>query len=164
MMNDTMTTAAMVVAELNVRGLETRPLTGREFPVPLDVAADAAYRWRLLSLEACTRILRVAFPNEDAKLVAHWASAEDIRRFSGELGERIRAAVAAAVCPASDPLQDAVLGRRLQHAAAGMTRVPVRDLRPLDVVRAPKRAARRSAEKQEMIDALELANMGRMFA
>lgn len=163
-MNETMTTAAMVVAELNVRGLKTRPLSGREFPVPLDVAASVEYRWRLLSLEACTRILRAAFPREDAKLIAHWASAEDIRRFSGELGERIRAAVAAAICPQTDPLQDAVLGRRLQHAAAGATCASVRELRPLDVVRAPKRAARRSAEKQEMIDSLELANMGRMFA
>lgn len=158
-----MTTAAMVVAELNVRGIETRPLTGREFAVPLDVAASVQYRWRLLSLDACKRILRAAFPREDEKLIAHWANAEDVRGFSGELGARIRAAVAEAICPASDPLQEAVLGRRLQHAAAGATQAHVRPLRPLDVVRALKRAARRSAERQEAIDALELANMGRMY-
>lgn len=159
-----MTTAAMVVAELNVRGIETRPLSGREFAVPLDVAASVQYRWRLLSLDACARILRAAFPHEPANLIDHWAGADDVRGFSGELGVRIRAAVAAAICPQNDMLQDAVLGRRLQHAAAGAMRAPVRELRPLDVVRAPKRAARRSAEQQEEIDALELANMGRMYA
>lgn len=140
-MNNT-TTAASVVAELQARGFETRPLSGREFPVPFDVAESVEYRWRLLSIDACTRILRAAFPHEPAKMIAHWASVEDLRRFSGSLGARIRSVVSDAVCPKRvDILQEAVLGRKLQHAVA-----------------------RRSAERQEEIDALELANMGRMYA
>jgi hypothetical protein len=140
-MDMTMTTAAMVVADLQACGFETRPLSGREFPVPMDVADSVEYRWRLLSTHACARILRAAFPYEPEKMIAHWASAEDLRWFSGSLGERIRSVVSDAVCPKRvDILQEAVLGRKLQHTA------------------------RRSAEKQEEIDALELANMGRMYA
>jgi hypothetical protein len=161
-MNETMTTAANVVAELQARGLETRPLSGREFPVPCSVASDPAYRWRLLSIGACRRILRAAFPRENINMIDHWAGNENLDAFTGALGVQIRAAVSAAIC--TDILRDAVIGRRLQHSLAGVPAKPVRALRPLDVVRPSGRKPARSAERQEEIDALELVNMGRMYA
>jgi hypothetical protein len=159
-MNETMTTAANVVAELQSGGFETRPLSGREFPVPHSVASDPAYRWRLLSIGACRRILRAAFPQESGNMIDHWAGNENLDAFTGSLGVQIRAAVAAAVCPRTDILQDAVIGRRAQHALAGVPAKPVRALRPLDVVRTKAR----TAERQEEIDALEHGAMAKRFA
>lgn len=62
-----------------------------------------------------------------------------------------------------DLIDEMVLGRKLQHVMAGLTPSDPRAPCPLDVVRGPKKPVR-TAERQEEIDALELANMGRMYA
>jgi hypothetical protein len=98
MRNETMTTAANVVTELQARGIKTCPLTGREFPVPMWVATDEAYRWRLVVDESRQSVLRAAFPSEPANMIEHWSRTDDLGRFSGALGDAIRQAVRSAVC------------------------------------------------------------------
>lgn len=56
----------------------------------------------------------------------------------------------------TDEFQQLIAARRLRLLLAGVTPCERTDIQPLVLVRC--------AEKQEEIDALELANMGRMFA